>query len=118
MTLILHFFTSRPLKRTLILAESLTSDPYNRGFLKRRKSVFNLNGASQYENAVYIGFSSHSGFSDHSFVVGPPSLYNSDCGNNDIKIWRFLRKNPLKLKATCGFSDLDPFDGDWSQNPV
>ena len=39
MTLILHFLTSLPLKRTLILAESLTSGPYNRGFLKRRKSV-------------------------------------------------------------------------------
>ena len=39
MTLILHFLTSLPLKRTLILAKSLTSDPYNRGFLKRRKSV-------------------------------------------------------------------------------
>ena len=38
-TLILHFLTSLPLKRTLILAESLTSDPYNRGFFKKRKSV-------------------------------------------------------------------------------
>ena len=42
MTLILHFLTSLPLKRTLILAESLTSDPYNRGFLFRRKSVYIL----------------------------------------------------------------------------
>ena len=39
MTLILHFLTSLPLKRTLILANSLTSDPYNREFLKRRMSV-------------------------------------------------------------------------------
>ena len=39
MTLILHFLTSHPLKQTLILAKSLTSDPYNRGLLKRRKSV-------------------------------------------------------------------------------
>ena len=37
MTLILHFLTSHPLKRTLILAKSLTSDPYNRGFLKKEK---------------------------------------------------------------------------------
>ena len=41
MTLILHF-TSHPLKQTLILAKSLTSDPYNRGLLKRRKSVDHL----------------------------------------------------------------------------
>ena len=46
MTLILHFLTSLPLKRTLILAKSLTSDPYNRGFLKRRKSVLKLFHAS------------------------------------------------------------------------
>ena len=39
MTLILHFLTSHPLKWTLIQAKSLTSDPYNRGALKRRKSV-------------------------------------------------------------------------------
>ena len=39
MTLILHLLTSLPLKRTLILAKSLTSDPYNRGPLKRRKNV-------------------------------------------------------------------------------
>ena len=39
MTLILHFLTSHPLKRTLILAKNLTSDPYNLGSLKRRKSV-------------------------------------------------------------------------------
>ena len=39
MTLMLHFLTSDPLKQTLILAKSLTSDPYNRGPLKRRKTV-------------------------------------------------------------------------------
>ena len=38
-TLILHFLTSHYLKRALILAKSLTSHPYTRGPLKRRKSV-------------------------------------------------------------------------------
>ena len=53
MTLILHFLTSDPSRQTLILAKSLTSDAYNRGLLKRRKSVqymlnllFHLRGAS------------------------------------------------------------------------
>ena len=38
-TLISHCLTSLLPKPTLILAKSLTSDPYNRGFLFRRKSV-------------------------------------------------------------------------------
>ena len=46
MTLILHFLTSDPLKQSLILAKSLTSDPYNRGPLKRRKSVVICNGVT------------------------------------------------------------------------
>ena len=40
--IVVDFLTSLPLKRTLILAESLTSDPYNRGFFKKRKSVYGL----------------------------------------------------------------------------
>ena len=39
MTLISHCLTSLLPKPTLILAKSLTSDPYNQGFLFRRKSV-------------------------------------------------------------------------------
>ena len=40
-TPISHFLTSHLLKLALILTKSLTSDPYNRGPLKRGKSVAN-----------------------------------------------------------------------------
>ena len=38
-TLILNHFTSRKLKRTLILAETLTSDPYNGGQTTLKKET-------------------------------------------------------------------------------
>ena len=38
-TLILNSLTSLILKPALILAKTLTSDPYNGGLLKRRRSV-------------------------------------------------------------------------------
>ena len=38
-TLILNCLTSQILKPALILAKTLTSDPYNGGLLKRRRSV-------------------------------------------------------------------------------
>ena len=39
LTLILNRLTSQMQKLTLILAKTLTSDPYNGGLLKRRMSV-------------------------------------------------------------------------------
>ena len=39
-TLILNSLTGQILKPALILAKTLTSDPYNGGLLKRRRSVY------------------------------------------------------------------------------
>ena len=49
-TLISQFLTSLLPKLTLILTKSLTSDPYNRGFLFRRKSVPDHGDAEVVEN--------------------------------------------------------------------
>ena len=74
LTLISNRLTSQIVQRTLTLAQTLTSDPYNRGPLKRRQSVHWLTGRGVCHTPLYS--------LDNFFEV--LSKINSLCGVKEL----------------------------------